>query len=49
MFGNKNLFEGNLSQEFQPKHDHTSNPEEQDIMSGLQQTPRIKLFKIICL
>ena len=45
--GIKNLFEGNFSQQFQSKHDHTSDPEEQDIMAGLQQTSGIKYLKII--
>ena len=49
LLGNNYLFEGNLPHEFHPKHYHTSNPKKQDVMSSLQQTSRIKHFKVICL
>lgn len=41
------LFEGQLTGQFEAHHHHTSNPEEQDVMTGLQQGARVEHTQVL--
>lgn len=46
-FNWSHLFEGQLAGEFEAHHHHTSNPEEQDVMSCLKQGARVKDIQVL--
>lgn len=41
------LFEGQLACQFEAHHHHASNPEEQDVMAGLEQSARIEYVQVL--
>lgn len=41
------LFEGQLASQFEAHHHHTSNPEEQDVMTRLQQGARVEHIQVL--
>ena len=43
------LAEGQLAQQGQAEHDHASHPEEEDVVAGLQQMPRVVGVQVRCL
>lgn len=49
LFHWSHLFEGQLARKFEAHHDHTGNPEEQDVMTRLQQSTRVEHTQVFCL